>query len=324
MKPSSEWSFPAHLQPKPEETGFDLDAALNALVLLRAEIPEDAFTASFLGTERLGNAVVIREDGLLLTIGYLVSEASSIWLTTNAGAVIPGHTLSYDQTTGFALVQPLGRLGLSPLPRGSASNCQVGDEMLVIGHGGRSHALKVKLVDKREFAGYWEYVLDEALFTAPPHPQWGGSALLDRDGRLVGIGSLFVQEAVGGGASQGNMMVPIDLLEPILDDMLNYGRVQQPPRAWLGVYAAEVNGQVVIGGITTNGPAAQAGLRVGDAVLEVQGRKVKGLAQLFRTIWQAGPAGATVQATVARKGKVLTLSVRSADRQDLLKKPRMH
>ncbi|OGA27776.1 MAG: signal protein PDZ [Betaproteobacteria bacterium RIFCSPLOWO2_02_FULL_65_24] len=318
------WAFPAHLQPKPGAYGFNLESALDSVVLLRAEIPEDAFTASFLGTERVGNGVVIRDDGLVLTIGYLVTEASAIWLTTNEGAVVPAYTVSYDQSTGFALVQALGRLKLAPLPRGSAASCRVGDEVLVAGHGGRPHTVKAKVVDKREFAGYWEYVLDEALFTAPPHPQWGGSALIDARGRLAGIGSLLVQEDAGGGAPQGNMIVPIDLLEPILDDMVNFGRAQRPPRAWLGIYAAEVSGQLAIAGVTANGPAAEAGVKVGDVVVEVQGKPVKGLANLFRAIWDVGPAGVTVELTVARKGKISRLSVRSADRQNFLKKPLMH
>jgi S1-C subfamily serine protease len=318
------WAFPPKLQPKPGEIDFDLDSALDAMVLVHSEIPEDAFTASFLGTERVGNGVLIRDDGLLLTIGYLVTEASEIWLTTNRGEVVPAYTVSYDQPTGFALLQPLGRLALRPLARGSAASCRVGDDVLVAGHGGRPHTLKARLVAKREFAGYWEYVLDEALFTAPPHPQWGGTALIDMRGRLIGIGSLFLQENVGGGASQGNLMVPIDLLEPILDDMVNFGRAQRPPRAWLGIYANEAGSHLIIAGVTAHGPAHEAGVKVGDAVLEVQGKRVKGLANLFRAIWDVGPAGVTVELTVLRQGKTSRLSVRSADRQNFLKKPPVH
>jgi len=197
MSEPSDWAFPAELQPSPGQARFDLEATLNSVVMLRAEVPQDAFTASILGTERIGNGVVIRADGLVLTIGYLITEAQTIWLTTNGGSAVAGHSLAYDQATGFGLVQPLGRLGLPALERGSAKSCGVGDEVTVIGYGGRSHALQAKVIAKREFAGYWEYVLDEALFTAPAHPQWGGAALVGADGRLVGIGSLLVQEALG-------------------------------------------------------------------------------------------------------------------------------
>src|SRR5262249_40325471 len=157
--------FPAELQPSPDRVSFDLEAALDAVVMLRTEIPQDAFTASILGTERIGNGVVIRADGLVLTIGYLITEAQTIWLTTNSGNAVAGHALAYDQATGFGLVQPLGRLGIPALERGSAQSCAVGDDVFVIGYGGRSHALQAKIIARREFAGYWEYVLDEALFT---------------------------------------------------------------------------------------------------------------------------------------------------------------
>jgi len=126
MADTRNWAFPDNLQPSPEEVRFDLTRALDAVVMLRAEIPEDAFTASILGTERVGNGVVINDDGLVLTIGYLITEARSIWLTTNSGAVVEGHPLAYDFATGFGLVQPLGRLDAPALERGSARACTVG------------------------------------------------------------------------------------------------------------------------------------------------------------------------------------------------------
>src|SRR3970040_581406 len=217
MARSANWAFPAVLQPDPGATRFDLASALDAVVLLRAEVAEDAFTAPILGTERAGNGVGIRQDGLVLTIGYLVTEAESIWLTTNRGTVVQGHALAYDQGTGFGLVLPLRSLGVPPLQRGAPAGVEAGAEVLVIGHGGLSHSLKAKLVAKREFAGYWEYVLEQALFTAPAHPQWGGAAVVGRDGRLLGIGSLVIEENHKGRKVQGNMAVPIDLLEPLLE-----------------------------------------------------------------------------------------------------------
>jgi len=324
MAEPGNWAFPDALQPSPAETAFDLQAALDAVLLLRAEIPEDAFTASILGTERAGNGVVIREDGLVLTIGYLITEAESIWLTTNHGTVVQGHALAYDQASGFGLVMPYGRLGVRPLERGTASAAAADSPVIVVGHGGRGHSLKAKLIAKREFAGYWEYVLDEALFTAPAHPQWGGAALLGSDGRLLGIGSLLVQEAVGGKTVDGNMFVPIDLLAPILDEMLATGRAARAPRAWLGIYATEMDGQLVIGGLAAGGPAERAGVKLGDLVLEVAGERVSGLAAMFRRIWSAGPAGSEVALTLSRRGASSKLQIRSADRNDFLKKPRLH
>jgi S1-C subfamily serine protease len=318
------WAFPDALQPSPDETAFDLGAALDAAVMLRTEIPEDAFTAPILGTERAGNGVVIRDDGLILTIGYLITEAESIWITTNRGAVVQGHALAYDQSSGFGLVMPLGRLGARPFALGSAAAVKTDSPVLVIGHGGRAHSLKARVVSKREFAGYWEYVLDEALFTAPAHPQWGGAALVGEDGKLLGIGSLLVQEAVGDRTVDGNMFVPIDLLAPILNDMLASGRPVRPPRAWLGLYIAEMEGRLVVGGLAPGGPAERAGLKLGDLVLEVGGEPVAGLAALFRKIWSCGPAGAEVPLAFSRRGATSTVRIRSADRNDFLKKPRLH
>jgi S1-C subfamily serine protease len=324
MTDSNDWAFPTSLRPRGEDLAFDLDAALDCVVLLRAEIPEDAFTASILGTERVGNGIVIGRDGLVLTIGYLITEASTVWLTTNGGTVVAGDPLAYDQPTGLGLVQALGRLGVSALERGSAASCRAGDKVVVAGHGGRAHALQASVFAKREFAGYWEYVLDEALFTMPAHPQWGGAALIGSDGRLLGVGSLLVEEKMQGETVQGNMIVPIDVLEPILGNLLSTGGSGRPPRPWLGMYTTEIENHLVVAGLAERGPAAQAGLQVGDMVIEVAGRPVAGLAGLFRSIWHLGPAGAEVPLTVKRRGENLRVNVRSADRSDFLKKRSVH
>src|SRR5258708_4502904 len=224
MPKEANWAFPAEMRPQPEDWRFDLDTALDAVVQLRAEIPDDAFTAPLLGTERAGNGVVIRDDGLVLTIGYLITEASTLWLTTNRGTVCAAFPVGYDQQTGFGLVQPVGKLGVHAIPRGSASSCRVGENVVVAGAGGHAHALKATVFAKREFAGYWEYVLDEAVYTAPAHLQWGGAALIGAEGKLLGIGSLLVQGKIDAGTIQGNIIVPLHILAPVLDDMVNLGR----------------------------------------------------------------------------------------------------
>jgi S1-C subfamily serine protease len=199
----------------------------------------------------------------------------------------------------------------------------VGEDVVVIASGGRAHALKAHLVAKREFAGYWEYVLDEALFTVPPHPQWGGAALVGSDGCLLGIGSLLVQEVVDGEPMQGNMFVPIDLLDPILDDMLKFGAPARPPRPWLGMYTSEAEQRLVVSGLAKGAPADSAGVQLGDVVLEIAGERVSGLADMLRKVWRLGSAGIEVPLTVARDRDVTQLTVRSANRSDFLKKPQL-
>jgi S1-C subfamily serine protease len=319
-----DWSVPETAQPKPGDYGYDLERALGAVVGIRSIIPADAFSAETLGTERAGNGVLIREDGVVLTIGYLITEAEQIWLTFSDGKVAPGHVLGYDQETGFGLVQALARLDVEPIPIGQSGKLQVGERVVVGGAGGRQHSVAARVAARQEFAGYWEYVLDEAIFTAPAHPNWGGTALIGSGGDLQGIGSLQLEQPREQGTEHLNMVVPIDLLKPIFDDLLTLGRRNQPPRPWLGLYATEVNDRVVVVGMSSRGPARKADLRTGDIVLAVGGTEVSDLAGLFRRIWAQGDAGVEVPLTVYRDGKTFVLKVPSADRRRFLKAPRLH
>jgi S1-C subfamily serine protease len=321
MADNTNWSFPTPLQPDAAEVDFDLATALKAVVRLSSRIPDDAFTAGVLGTEREGNGVVIRADGLIVTIGYLITEAEAIWITAHDGRVVPGHPLAFDFATGLGLVLPLGPLGLPAMPMGTSTDVDVDDDVFVIGNGGRAHALKAQVFARREFAGYWEYLLDVALFTQPPHPEWSGAALLDSSGRLIGIGSLFIQEADDDEVRKGNMFVPIDVLTPILDDLVATGRSKRPARPWLGMYASEDNHRLVVGGLAQGGPAERAGIRQGDAIIAVGGQGVGSLAELFRTMWDLGPSGTEIPLTLARDGATVPVKVRSGDRRDYLKKP---
>jgi S1-C subfamily serine protease len=320
-----EWEIPGEIQPKPGECSFDLDRALGAVLGLRATVPEDAFTAGTLGTERAGSGVLIRGDGLVLTIGYLVTEAETIWLTTAAGGAVPGHVLAYDQETGFGLVQALGRLNVEPLEMGIGMRVGAGDRAIMAAEGGRRHAISARVVARQEFAGYWEYVLDHAIFTAPAHPFWGGAALIGADGRLIGIGSLHVQHSSGRELRRDvNMVVPIDLLPPILDDMLTYGRPNRPVRPWLGLYAAEVEDAIVVASLAETGPASAAGLQAGDRILAVGEDSIGSLAGFWRRVWAGGPAGSEIPLRVARDGANMTVRVQSADRTRFLKSPKLH
>jgi S1-C subfamily serine protease len=332
MASLSDWKIPPNLQPRAADYAFDIEAAVSAIVGLRATVPEDAFTAQVLGTERAGNGVVISDNGLVLTIGYLITEAESIWLTPSVGPPVEGHALAYDQETGFGLVQALARLPVPSLPVGNSGKARIGDPVVVAAAGGLSRCIAANIVAKQEFAGYWEYVLDEAIFTAPAHPNWGGTALIGATGQLLGIGSLKLEHGRDGRVEHGgedisghlNMIVPIDLLKPIFEDLLRYGRPNRPVRPWLGFYAAEIENRIVVIGVAERGPAQRAGLRTGDIVQSIRGEEAHGLAAMFRRVWAAGSAGVEIPVKVERDGRVLDYKIASADRSSFFKAPRLH
>jgi len=321
----TDWEIPLNLQPDPTDYSFDLENTLRAVVGLKSHVPGDAFTAGVLGTERGGSGVVIRDTGLVATIGYLITEAETIWLTTQDGRAIPGHALAFDQDTGFGLVQALGRLDLPVLEFGDADRLRVGDQAVFAASGGRHHTIETRVVGRQEFAGYWEYVLDDAIFTAPAHPFWGGGALIGTDGKLLGIGSLILQQGDGKGRRLDmNMTVPITHLAGILDELLSFGRVRRPPRPWLGMYATESDDTLVVGGLMDGGPAEAAGVRAGDRVVAVDNEEVTDLAGLWRRVWACGSAGAEVRLRLQRDDRTLGITIRSADRAGFLKAPKLH
>lgn len=322
--PKSEQTIPVSLQPKAAEYAFDLDHALQSIVALRATVPDDAFTANLLGTERAGSAVHIR-PGLFLTIGYLITEAEAVWLTAGNGHAVAGHALAYDQDTGFGLVQALGRLDVPVMELGDSDKARVGEPVIFAAAGGRRQCVAARVAGRQEFAGYWEYLLDDAIFTSPSHPFWGGAGLIGQDGKLLGIGSLVLQQGPDHAKRQDmNMVVPVQLLRPILDDLLSYGRVNRPARPWLGLYAMEDDETLVVGALADNGPADQAGVRTGDRILSVNGADVPDLAGLWRAVWASGPAGAAVQVRLGRGNRTAAVTVTSTDRASILKSPRLH
>ncbi|WP_027573303.1 S1C family serine protease [Bradyrhizobium sp. WSM1743] len=323
MSTLTEWRVPPANQPRTSDYGFDLDRALGSVVGLHAIIPPDAFSAETLGTERAGNGVVI-DDGLVLTIGYLITEAESVWLHRADGRVVEGHALGFDSETGFGLVQALGRLDIAPLPLGSSAATRIGDRVVVGGAGGRTRSVASQIVAKQEFAGYWEYLLDEAIFTCPAHPNWGGTALLNERGELIGIGSLQLERERDGKAEHVNMIVPIDLLKPILEDLRKFGRVNKAARPWLGLFSTEIDNRVVVIGISANGPAARAELKTGDVILAVDGDKVTSQSAFYRKMWALGAAGVDVPLTVHHEGVTFDVTVTSTDRFKLLKAPKLH
>lgn len=320
----TEWEIPTNLRPDPSDYDFDLERTLRSVVGLRASAPANAYTAASLGTDRVGSGVVIAGGDLVLTVGYLITETEQIWLVTADGRAVAGHALGVDPTTGLGLVLPLGRLDMPPLEFGKPEALQLGDPAVLAAGGGRDHAVETKLAGRQEFAGYWEYLLDEALFTAPAHPYWSGTALLDSAGKLLGIGSLILQQGDGKRRMDMNMVVPISLLAPVLDDLTTIGRPRGRPRPWLGVYAMESDGGIVIGGLSPRSPAETAGLRQGDHILAIGGEDVIDLASLWRKLWASGPVGTEVRLRIGRDGEVETIRLASSDRALFLQGPRLH
>ena len=227
-------------------------------------------------------------------------------------------------TSGFGLVQALGGIDLDPLPLGSSAAAQIGDRVVLGGAGGRTRSVASQIAARQEFAGYWEYLLDDAIFTHPAHPNWGGTGLISNRGELIGIGSLQLEREREGKSDYVNMIVPIDLLKPVLEDLRKFGRVNQPARPWLGMYSTEIENKVVVVGISAKGPAARAELKAGDVILAVKGEKISSQAQFYRKLWSLGPAGVDVPLTIYHEGVTFDVVLASTDRAKLLKAPRLH
>tara|TARA_Y100000590_G_scaffold442939_1_gene571716 strand:- start:117 stop:1103 length:987 start_codon:yes stop_codon:yes gene_type:complete len=315
---------PVQAQPKDSELSFNLDDVLDSVVLVRAEVPEDAFTAQILGMDRTGSGVVISDSGLILTVGYIITEAEQIWLTANDGITVKGDVVAYDHDSGFGLLQSLGSLGVPSVKLGNASMIDVGEPVVVVGAGGRKHSLYATVSSRRAFVGSWEYALDEAIFSAPVHPNWAGTALFDMRGHLVGIGSLFVQNA-GSSEIDGNMSIPIDLYKSIAESMKSTSSSGNNPRPWLGIYVADGDDSVLVAGMVSFGPAAKAGFKVGDEILQVGTTTVTDLHHFYRLVWSEGSAGVEILIKIRReKSKIIELSVKSIDRKNVMRKPVLH
>ncbi|HEX9837379.1 MAG TPA: S1C family serine protease [Alphaproteobacteria bacterium] len=293
---------------------------LDAVVSLSSKVPSDARTANNLGTEREGNGVLIDGSGLVLTIGYLILEASDVTLRFNNGRSVPAKPVAYDHASGFGLVRAAVAPNVKPVALGNSKALQEKDPVIVAGAGGRESAAAAYVVSRRAFAGAWEYLLEDAVFTAPAYRQFGGAALFSTEGQLVGIGSLLVPNAIRPDVPvPGNMFVPIEKLTPIMADLLTTGRRAGAARPWLGVSTEEMRGRLIVGFVQPEGPAAKAGIKPGDLVLGVRGEPVAGLADFYRKMWAVGPAGATVPITILDGMTVREVGVRSIDRNNWLR-----
>jgi S1-C subfamily serine protease len=302
----------------------DAEEILKAIVKIRAIIPGDAQTARTLGTEREGNGVVIDSKGHILTIGYLIVEAEDIQVLGSEGKPVKATFVGYDHKTGFGLLRTDESLGVAPMKLGQSSEIKEGDPALVAGHGGGDSVQAIRVISRKEFAGYWEYLLEDAIFTAPAYANYGGAALIGPEGQLLGIGSLLSQIMIQGfGSIPCNIFVPIDHLKPILSDLIARGRSREAPRPWLGLNVEEAHGRVFIIQLTPKGPTEEAGLKPGDMILAVDGKEVNGLADFYRKVWALGNAGIDVPLSLLQGIRIRDIKVRSIDRHQFLQlKPR--
>lgn len=306
-------------EPAPRPISDAVKAALPAVVTLKSTVPREARSARTLGTEREGHGVVIDDDGLVLTVGYLVLEASSVEIVENSGKRASAMVVAFDNDSGFALVRTAIPLKVKPVAFGDSDTLKQRDAIVIAGAGGEDKALRGLVADRRQFAGYWEYLLDNAIFTVPPYVNWGGAALLDEQGALMGIGSLQVPDAYRGARSfPGNMFIPINRLKPIFETM-KAGRRPEGSKPWIGITTQEARGRLVIATVQPGSPAETAGLQRGDVVRSVGGIEVDSLAELYSNLWKAGPSGTTITLGIDRGGERVDVAVRSGDRYKYLR-----
>jgi S1-C subfamily serine protease len=312
VAPASGAPDPARPGPPALRPGSERTVDILSVVKLRSKAFAGARSSATLGPQREGTGVVLDAQGLVLTIGYLILEAETIELSTADGTSFPAMVVGYDSATGFGLLRAQRPLPIAPIAIGESAKIGNRDRVLIVGFDGVAPAV---VVSRRPFVGFWEYLLDEAIYTAPVTVNWSGAALLDHEGKLLGIGSLSVNDAVGTDSQvPGNLFVPIDLLKPLLADLVKNGKSSARPRPWLGVQTQEVQGNVIVTRVSPDGPADAASLRPGDVIVSLGGDLIKGQAEFYIRLWARGPAGVKIPLQVLRAGKIESVTVNSIDR----------
>jgi S1-C subfamily serine protease len=303
----SKQAFPFH---------FDVKQKLDAIVSINAYVPANSYSADLLGTERKGHGIVIRDDGLIITIGYVVTEAETVWIDTDKSKAVPGYIISNDFESGLGLIKPTAPLDLPAMEFGRLADLHVDDTVLIAGHGEPENMVVSRVTSKKQFAGRWEYVLDEAIYVSPVHPDWAGTALIGRDGKLYGVGCLLIQDMKAGELINGsNLFVPVETIVPVFDELIEFGGRRKKPRPWLGALVQEELSQLVVVGIFYKCPADQAGLKPGDVILALDGKPVYDLAAFFRAVWSMGGSGVEIPLTIQRETGQLDVIIKSGDRE---------
>jgi serine protease Do len=300
---------------QPAQLEREAEDLLGAVVRVKVKAIPGARSSSTLGETREGSGVVIDERGHIVTIGYIVIEAEAIEITTYENKTVSASLIGYDHASGFGLLRASVPLGLKPMPTGQAGDLALREQVMILPAGGREAASLAYVVAKRKFSASWEYLLETAIFTAPPTDQWAGAALVSREGKLIGIGSLFVRETIAGGSqTPGNMFVPIDLLKPILADLIAKGHRSEAPHPWLGLATEEVHGHLMVTRVSQEGPADKAGVRNGDLVVGVGTDPVKSQEELYRKVWGLGSAGIDVPLKILQGVEMREFKLHSIDR----------
>ena len=298
----------------------DVDDLLTAVVGIHAKIPARARTADSLGTERVGSGVLIDSNGLIVTIGYLILEAEQVEISLPSGELVPVELIAYDYDSGFGLLRAAADIGLRPMALGSSTGLAPGEQMLIASFGGTETVRPAIFAGEREFAGYWEYLLEDALFTVPPYPRFGGAALISAAGELIGIGSLAVADAIDGEQIvPGNMFLPIDRLKSVLGDLIIDGRSSAPRKPWLGIYTEEVAGRLLVRRVADDGPAEAAGVEPGDIIASAGGESIVSMADFYRKIWAQGGPGDEISIAIIKGTDIQELKIRSGDRYQWLR-----
>ncbi len=304
----------------PAADKFAADDLAGAIVKLGIRVPATARTADTLGTEREGTGVLIDDVGHILTIGYLLLESESILVVAADGRVLPATVAGFDHATGFGLVRAAQPLDHPPLVLGNSGNAREMNTMTIAAHAGAGGWSNACVVRRRPFTGWWEYALDDAIFTSPARDNHSGAALLDAAGELIGIGSLWVGDASDAGAAfPGNMFVPTDLLLPILDELKTHGRRNGAARPWLGIYSEEVRQHVVVTQVLRDSPAERGGVKRGDVILAIGETAIGNQADFYHALWASGAAGSEITLRIWRAKVVREISVRSIDRMAYLR-----
>jgi serine protease Do len=293
---------------------------LQSVVRVMSSVPPNARTAPILGTERTGSGILIGDDGLVLTIGYLILEASALQVAALGGEPVPAEFVAYDHASGFGLLKAQKPLGVKAAKLGKSAKLAEADYVVAAATGGNDHATMAQVLSRRPFTGPWDYLLESGIFTTPPLRAHQGAGLFSQDGKLLGVGSLVIRDLIGDGSrTPGNLFIPIDLLKPILADLLTFGRSSEPPRPWIGVYPVKINGLLVVNRVATDSPAEKAGVRRGDVMLGVAEQPVREMDRFFRLLWGLGGVGVEVPLKILRSEKVIDMVIKSGDRMKWLR-----